>query len=117
MLQSKKRLKFCYSEEEKEASAKALRDGGNPYSISKRFNVPQSTHVNKASGVSAMVRKMGPESTLGNDTEQMIVNWVKAMAKIGFPIKASDLVISVKQIDQDMNITTPLKKDCQGDPG
>lgn len=50
------------------AAVNAVR-GENPFAVSKRFGVPHSTVVNKATGVSPMEMKMGPQSTLGKDIE------------------------------------------------
>lgn len=73
MSHPQKRPKFYYTEEAMEAAVRAVRDEGNPFADSKRFNVPRSTLINKVTGVLALGRKMGPESTLGKDIEKLLL--------------------------------------------
>lgn len=44
----------------------------------------------------------------------MIVNWVKAIASRGFPLKAADLALSVKQVVKDLNIGHSFKDGIPG---
>lgn len=57
---------------------------------------------------------MGLQPASGHEIEAMLANWIRGMAKRGFPINKTDLVVSVKQIVKEMNIDTNF---INGNPG
>lgn len=80
MSSKKKRPKFTYSQEQVLQALDAVRKGETVNSASKRFGIPQSTLALKASGKTPLIRKMGPKPILGYNIEEMLVNWIKALA-------------------------------------
>lgn len=100
----KKRPKFLYSEKTMQMAIDAVNKGESPFSVSKRFEVPRSTLENKVKGKTPLGRKMGPSPVFSEKGEEMLVNWVKAMAVRGFPVWKEDLLKTVGQITKELNI-------------
>ncbi|XP_039276762.1 tigger transposable element-derived protein 6-like isoform X2 [Nilaparvata lugens] len=110
----KKGPKFEYSEADMDAAIAAVREGETAFAVSRRFGVPRSTLVNKATGKTPIQRKMGPPPALGHTIEEMIAKWIRAMASRGFTVTKIDLAISVKQIVTKMNIKTNFTNNTPG---
>ncbi|KAJ8926583.1 hypothetical protein NQ314_021036 [Rhamnusium bicolor] len=69
---------------------------------SKRFGVPRTTIQDRIHGrIDDIARKTGPKPLLTNKGEKNIVDWIKNIAKCGFPLKKSDLIQTVKKILKD----------------
>lgn len=100
----KKKPKYAYSHQQLLLALDAIKSGETALSVSKRFGVPRSTLIYKATGKSTMneERRLGPPPRLGTDAEVMLKNWVLAMAKRGFPVSKSNLMTSVQQILRDL---------------
>lgn len=94
----KKKPKFAYSHEQLLAALEDVKKGASVNSASKRHGIPQSTLAYKVSGKTPLERRQGPQPLLGTKCEEMLVNWVSAMAVKGFPITKTDLLTSATQI-------------------
>lgn len=70
----------------------------------------QSTLHNKISGKSPIVASghSGPTSILGEQAEEVLVNWIPNCAKMEFPVNKNSLLNSVKQIVKEANLKTPF---------
>lgn len=107
----KKKPKFAYTHEDLLRALEAVKNGERVNMASKRFGIPQSTLDAKVRGKNPIARKMGPQPILGLEGEELLVNWIKALAVRGFPVNKLDLVTSAKQIAKDLtakdNIVQP----------
>lgn len=93
------RKRFLYSLHTLQCAVEAVEKGMNLHRASIAFEVPYATLHNKVSGKSAVTsRHSGPESILGLDAENMLVEWLIGCAKMGFPISKDGLFDSVKKI-------------------
>lgn len=110
----KKRPKFLYSEKTMQMAIDAVNKGESPFSVSKRFEVPRSTLENKVKGKTPLGRKMGPSPVFSEKGEEMLVNWVKAMAVRGFPVWKEDLLKTVGQITKELNIPNTFSNGIPG---
>ncbi|KAJ8891952.1 hypothetical protein PR048_004517 [Dryococelus australis] len=82
----------------------------------RRFGVPKTSLQDRLSGRVALpsdVRGMGPNPYLSSEEEHKLAQWLKDLAKSGFPWKVDDLLNSVQQIVKASN-KTPFKN---GRPG
>ena len=66
-----------------------------------QYHVPRSTLIRKMAGDSPCCRKMGPPSELSENEENVLVSWILAMAKRGFPVHKTNLIMSVKKYLED----------------
>lgn len=98
MAPPRKKPKFLYSEEAMVKAIDAVKSGDSASEVSRRFDVPRSTLIYKATGKSPAERRMGPSPALGTSAEKMLVNWVMGLAQRGFPSYKLYLVLSVQQI-------------------
>nr|XP_037869062.1 uncharacterized protein LOC119628982 [Bombyx mori] len=81
-----------------------MRRGVPTATAAKKFGVPRVTLLNKVKGKTPIMRKMGRSCYLTEDIEKILVTWVKAMVKQGFPIGKDNLQDSVKKIVDDLKI-------------
>ncbi|XP_074038692.1 uncharacterized protein [Leptinotarsa decemlineata] len=65
------------------------------------YGVPHATLINKLKGRSSLTRRMGPSTILTEDEEELLVRWLLASAKKGFPINKTALCETVKDIMKD----------------
>lgn len=88
----KKKPLFEYSHEQLEQALEAYRKGENAFSASKRFGVPRSTLIYKASGKTPInkERRLEPAPSIEFNADGMLKNWVMALAIRGFPIRKID---------------------------
>lgn len=90
---------FAYSEEDLRKAIEAVTQNGmSRKSAAREFNVPRSTLVRKLSLPATPRRKMGPATELSETEENVLENWVIAMARKGFPVHRQNLILSVKKI-------------------
>ena len=97
-----------------ERALAAVRSGTNPFKASKEFGVPRSTLRKILAHKTTIDGKRGPLPTLGNQTEEMLCNWIEGLAKRGFPISKEDLICSVEKLVSDLKINTPFTSDRPG---
>lgn len=88
--------KYCsYSKEDLQ---NALRDikNGIPCSVAaKSYHVPRTTLIGKIKGTYPEECKSGVSTVLTSQEEDILVNWILNMAKMGFPINKDQLLDSV----------------------
>lgn len=100
----KKKLKFTYTYEKLLEAIQAVKDGDTVNGASKRYGKPQSTLAYKVAGKTQLERRQGPEPQLGLKCEEMLCNWITAMAVKGFPIEKEDLIMSTTHIAKDLGL-------------
>ncbi|XP_063217115.1 uncharacterized protein LOC134527954 [Bacillus rossius redtenbacheri] len=106
---------FKYSEENLKAAIDAVQSGNSSIrKAAKDYGVPFSTLNNKVKGKVPLQRKMGPSSILSEAEENLLVCWIHAYAKKGFPIKRITLFETVRDIVLSDQRPTPFK---DGQPG
>lgn len=115
MSSKKKRPKFTYSQEQVLQALDAVRKGETVNSASKRFGIPQSTLALQVSGKTPLIQIMGPKPILRYNIEEMLVNWIKALADRGFPVTKVDILVSVNQLVKDMNFQDKTKNGQLGE--
>jgi hypothetical protein len=80
----------------------AITEGGlSRKKAAQQFGIPWSTLNRKLSGTVPLQRKMGPRSELSETEENTFVTWIIAMAKRGFPVHKTNLLLSVKKFLED----------------
>ncbi|KAJ8966408.1 hypothetical protein NQ314_003538 [Rhamnusium bicolor] len=95
----KKRPIHQYPEASLAAALAAVRSGTSIREAARRFGVPKTKTIDRLHGrVKEGIRKMGPPTILSNDEEIQLVNWLKELAKTGFPQKKCDLLNTVHKI-------------------
>lgn len=113
----KKRPIHQYPEASLTAALTAIRSG-NGMSIreaARQFGVPKTTIIDRLHGrVKEGVRKMGSPTILTTVEESQLENWLKQLAKTGFPQKKNDLINTVQKIITKEKRETPFK---EGRPG
>lgn len=111
MAPPRKKPKFLYSEETMVKAIDAVKSDESASEVSRRFDVPRSTLIYKATGKSPAERRMGPSPALGTSAEKMLVNWVMGLAQRGFPIYKLDLILSVQQICKELALPNLFNND------
>lgn len=107
--------RFVYNKNDMVKAIDAVKSGKmNPFKASIDFNVPRSTLRKILNGKTTIDVKMGPSPTLNIQYEELLVNWIIAIAKKGFPIIKYDLLTSVSKLVKDLNIPN---KFVNGRPG
>lgn len=96
------RIFFSYTEEHLQQAIKAVQENGSSKKkAAKQFGVPRSTLVRKLSGNVSLERKMGPSTELSKMEEEVLVKWILAMARKGFPVHKRNLLITVQKLVRD----------------
>ena len=80
---------------------------------SRRYNVPKSTIIDKLYGKSSLHSRSGPKSVLSETDENIIVEWLINMAKIGYGQTRQQLLSAVKKSWIRMAVRLHLKTICQ----
>lgn len=96
------------------AAVQAVNEGLSLRKASRDFNVPLSTLSNKVKGKVPMTRKMGPQTILSKEEESLLVSWIHAYAKKGFPVKRQTLIETVGDVVKEDGRETPF---TDGTPG
>jgi len=74
------------------------------YQASKLYQVPRSSLQNIVDRKATLGNtKFGPKPALG-DHEPLLVHWIEAMSKRGFPITTQNLLVSVGKIAKEMGV-------------
>jgi len=107
--------RFKYDKSNMLKAIEAVKSGIiNPFKASQQFNVPRST-LRKIIDVKTSIDvRMGPPPTLNLNYEGLLVYYIIAVAKRGFPIVKYDLVTSVSRLVKDLDIPNNFKN---GRPG
>lgn len=106
---------FQYKENQLRAAIQTIEDGMAIATAAKTYNVPRSTLRHKIKGeVPDSYGKVGKECVLGKQVEEVLVDWLKTSAKLGFPVDKDGLLFSIKIILRETKIETPFKNNVPG---
>ena len=79
------------------------------------FGVPRTTLLDKLSGrVPEVKARPGPATILSSAEEDVLADYIKLMASIGYPISREELLNEVKKIIDIDGLRTPLKNNKPG---
>ncbi|KAK9688121.1 hypothetical protein QE152_g35770 [Popillia japonica] len=98
----------AYTEEAINNAIEDVLRGTPVATAAKKHSVPRATHSNKAIVKTPRYRRMGPESILKKDEEDLFVDWIVTIAKVGFPITRPELLDSVQQLIQELQRENPF---------
>ncbi|KAF9412963.1 hypothetical protein HW555_008660 [Spodoptera exigua] len=91
-----------------------VKSGISISAAAKIYNIPYSTLSYKVHGKTLFKRRMGPESYLSTEQENVLVLWILEMAKAGFSVTVHQLQDSVCKLVAKLNIETPFKNNRPG---
>jgi hypothetical protein len=102
-----------YSNEDLQLAIAAVHDGENCYSVSKKYNIPNSTLHDSITGKS---KKIGPgkPTVLSVIEEECIVTALAYAGKFGWPFYRADLKLIVQEYVSLMEIKVPWGPDGPG---
>lgn len=93
----KKKL-LLYDSEKMLKAVKAVQNGQMSMKLAaKTYEVPRTSLMRKVKGEVPLVTKMGPQTSLTKE-EDVLENYILAMAKKGFPLNSDNLMNSVGKI-------------------
>ncbi|CAG9840855.1 unnamed protein product [Diabrotica balteata] len=92
----------------------AVRNGMSPFKAHKTLNVPRTTLLDKLHGRSLQGRKIGAETILTGEEENILVKWMMTIAEQGFPATKLQLIDSVQILIKNLKRENPFK---DGRPG
>lgn len=96
MAPKKSKIQFQYSPAKVTKTLEAIDDGMKIATANRLFQVPCTTLRNKVSVKSPIASKScGPNSVLGAQTEQLLVDCILECRKLGFPAVKEGLLVSV----------------------
>lgn len=75
-------------------------DGIKLWEAERRFNAPHSTLINKLKERTTLERKMGPNTVVPKNEEEMLETFIISSAKKGFPISKRCLVLLSQEISK-----------------
>lgn len=112
LMRPHKRTFFQYDADQIKNALNAIRGGMKIQTACKLFDVPRTTIRHKLSGrAPETTGKIGKSPVLGRDIEKGILEWIKNMAKMGFPVCQEALLFSVKKLVEENKMKTPFNKD------
>lgn len=115
MANKEKKTFFKYSESDLcQAIADVQNNVCSIRQAGRNYNVPHSTIINKLKNRSPAKRKMGPSSILTEEEEQLLIRWITACAKKGFPLSKRLLCETVQDIVKTDNRSTPFNDGLPG---
>lgn len=97
-----------YPEKQMNLAIDAVRMGMPVATAAKRFSVPRITLMYKAKGKTPQYRRIGPDTVLTKEEENILVQWILTMAKTGFPITKPELLDSVKHLIEELKRQNPF---------
>ncbi|KAI4460722.1 hypothetical protein MML48_5g00012127 [Holotrichia oblita] len=112
--EQKQRYFFQYNEENLENAIKAVRENGTSKKSARQFGIPRSTLIRKLAENVPLYRKMGPQTVLSTIEEQLLENWILAMARKGFPVDKNNLLLTVQTIIKEAGRDTSFKDSLPG---
>lgn len=112
---SRKKPRFLYPPEAMAQALQAVREGMKTTRQAARdFNVPFSTLQAKVKGKHPEGRRMGPKTVLTDEEEDILVRYIVAKAKKGFPLHKRNLVDTVQKIVTEDQRQTPFTNNKPG---
>lgn len=106
--------KFNYSKQQMESALKAISRGMSVTAAARSFGVPRTTVLDKISGRTPKVRKMGPPSILSRVEEEILVNWILLLSQKHRPVTKEQVLDSVQIIIKQTKRNSPF---TDGRPG
>lgn len=97
--------------------ANAIRDvlAGTPCATAaKQYSVPRITLMYKVKGKTPKYRRMGPDTVLSKDEEDLLAEWVVRVSKAGFPVTRVELLDSVQHLIKELKRDSPFTNDRPG---
>lgn len=110
MATPKKKTLKNYTQESIRSALEDCDRGLSVAASAKKHGVPRITLLYKINGKYPRTSKMGPESYLNKEEEEILSNWIINTAKAGFPISKNQLLDSLQQLIRELKRPTPLKK-------
>lgn len=87
-----------YSSEDVYNALKEVDEGASIAASARKFGVPRSTLSEKRSGRHPIECRMGPETVLTQDEENLLEEWIFYVSDVGFPVSKRQLLDSVQMI-------------------
>ncbi|KAJ8967707.1 hypothetical protein NQ314_002653, partial [Rhamnusium bicolor] len=84
------------SDAEIETEKNTVQNGEKLREVCRRYGVPKSTVLDRIKG-RVTTSRMGPNPILTDENEQLLVNWISALSKCGFPLKKQELLSAVEK--------------------
>lgn len=103
-----------YTDDDVQKALEDIKNGAKIQSTAKKHGIPRSTLSDKVSGKSPRVRKMGPETILSIEEENVLERWVLHLAAAGFPVSKDQLLDRVQELFKKTGKVTPF---IDGRPG
>lgn len=105
-----------YSPGKMARAVEMVRDGMPKKKAAKLCGVPRTTLLDKLSGrVPLQPTKPGPKTVLTAAEEDVLVNYIKLMADIGYPVSRAELKREVKKILDTDGRKNPFKNNLPGE--
>ncbi|KAG5891805.1 hypothetical protein JTB14_006195 [Gonioctena quinquepunctata] len=101
-----------YPEENMISALQAVKAGMPVKTASRNFNVPRTTLLYKSIGIHPEGRKMGPETILNAEHENLLTEWLLIMARSGFHVSKENFLYSVKKLAAELKVN--FKNDIPG---
>lgn len=81
---------------------------GVPYrAAARKYGIPRVTLMRKFQTHSEKKERPGPRTKFTVEQEEMLVKWIKYMAKTGFPVSKETLMFSVEKLAREYNVSFP----------
>lgn len=106
--------KLQYSEQDLQNALLAVENGMSFYKASQIYNIPKTTLLYKKSGKTPMARRMGPETILSEEEENLIVKWIFYVGDRGFPVSKDYLLDSVQVLVKKSKRPNPFSNNRPG---
>ncbi|KAF2879146.1 hypothetical protein ILUMI_27032 [Ignelater luminosus] len=91
-----------------------VRSGAGVRTTERKYGIPHGTFMDKLHGKTSVNVRKGPSTILTNAEEELLVLWLKAMAKKGIPVSVRQVQDAVQQIIQEDNRKTSFTNDRPG---
>lgn len=103
-----KQKRLQYTEECMTKAVEAVKNGKmSAYRAHKEYGVPRTTLLDKVKGRVPVERKIGADTVLTKEEENLLVKWIFHVSQCGFPITKQQLIdsvqILVKNLDRENN--------------
>lgn len=113
------RKRSHYSNEALKSAIQELKNGVPCRAAARKYGIPRVTLMRKFQNHSETKERPGPPTKFNADQETMLVNWIKYMAKTGFPVSKETLMFSVDKLAREYNVnfhkgTMPGRKWYEG---
>lgn len=103
-----------YSIEDMKNALDTVRRGVSVASASRQFNIPRITLLYKSKGKYDVNARMGPDTILSSDEEQLLVQWLLNIAAAGFPATKLQLLDSVEMLIKKLKRPNTFKNNRPG---